>query len=93
MNSKRTRKVKIYSKFRGGGWRLCDHTPKEVPWLTVSGKKLRCRWRSLEIKRRLSMEAVLQHYGLQWDTYCCFSANCTAGTGDVIQLIQLKESR
>lgn len=69
-----------------------------------------------EIKRRLSMEAVLQHYGLQWDrhkrlccpfhddstpsmqvypktnTWCCFSANCTAGTGDVIQFIQLKEN-
>jgi len=69
-----------------------------------------------EIKQRLSMEAVLQHYGLQWDrhkrlccpfhedttpsmqvypktnTWCCFSANCTAGTGDVIQFIQLKEN-
>lgn len=69
-----------------------------------------------EIKQRLTMEAVLQHYGLQTDkqnrlrcpfhddatpsmqiypktnTYCCFSANCTAGTGDVIQFIQLKES-
>ncbi len=69
-----------------------------------------------EIKQRLSMEAVLRHYGLQMDrhqrlccpfhddstpsmqvypktnTYCCFSANCTAGTGDVIQFIQLKEN-
>ncbi len=25
-------------------------------------------------------------------TYCCFSSNCTAGTGDVIQFIQLKEN-
>lgn len=69
-----------------------------------------------EIKQRLSIEAVLRHYGLQWDrhqrlccpfhedstpsmqaypktnTWCCFSANCTAGTGDVIQFIQLKEN-
>jgi hypothetical protein len=41
MNSKRTRKVKIYSKFRGGGWRLCDPAPKEVPWLNVSGNWLK----------------------------------------------------
>jgi DNA primase len=26
------------------------------------------------------------------NTYCCFSANCTAGTGDSIQFIQLKEN-
>ncbi len=26
------------------------------------------------------------------NTYCCFSSNCTAGTGDVIQFIQLKEN-
>lgn len=26
------------------------------------------------------------------NTYCCFSTNCTAGTGDVIQFIQLKEN-
>jgi DNA primase len=26
------------------------------------------------------------------NTYCCFSTNCKAGTGDVIQFIQLKES-
>jgi DNA primase len=26
------------------------------------------------------------------NTYCCFSANCNAGTGDQIQFIQLKES-
>lgn len=26
------------------------------------------------------------------NTYCCFSSNCNAGTGDVIQFIQLKES-
>ncbi len=25
------------------------------------------------------------------NTYCCFSGNCTAGTGDAIQFIQLKE--
>lgn len=25
------------------------------------------------------------------NTFCCFSSNCTAGTGDVIDLIQLKE--
>jgi DNA primase/predicted transcriptional regulator len=68
------------------------------------------------IKQALSIEAVLQHYGLKADrnhrlhcpfhndktpslqiypttnTYCCFSTNCKAGTGDVIQFIQLKES-
>jgi len=26
------------------------------------------------------------------NTYCCFSSNCTAATGDVIQFIQLKEN-
>lgn len=26
------------------------------------------------------------------NTYCCFSSNCTAGTGDTIQFIQLKEN-
>lgn len=26
------------------------------------------------------------------NTFCCFSSNCTAGTGDVIQFIQLKEN-
>lgn len=26
------------------------------------------------------------------NTYCCFSSNCNAGTGDVIQFIQLKEN-
>src|ERR1700761_4914771 len=25
------------------------------------------------------------------NTFCCFSSNCTAGTGDVIQFIQLLE--
>jgi DNA primase/DNA-binding MarR family transcriptional regulator len=32
----------------------------------------------------------LQVYA-QTNTYCCFSSNCTAGTGDVIQFIQLME--
>lgn len=69
-----------------------------------------------EIKQRLAIAQVLQHYGLQPDkhnrllcpfhadktpslqiypktnTYCCFSSNCNAGTGDVIQFIQLKEN-
>lgn len=69
-----------------------------------------------EIKQRLAIGQVLQHYGLQLDkhnrllcpfhadkapslqvypktnTFCCFSSNCTAGTGDVIQFIQLKEN-
>jgi DNA primase catalytic core len=68
------------------------------------------------IKQRLSINQVLQHYGLRpnsndmlhcpfhpdktpslqifpaTNTYCCFSSNCTAGTGDAIQFIQLKES-
>ena len=26
------------------------------------------------------------------NTYCCFSSNCQAGTGDAIQFIQLKEN-
>lgn len=26
------------------------------------------------------------------NTYCCFSSNCKAGTGDTIQFIQLKEN-
>jgi DNA primase/predicted transcriptional regulator len=67
------------------------------------------------IKTRLSIAAVLEHYGLTPDrshrlccpfhpdrnpslqiypgtnTYCCFSANCTAGTGDQIQFIELME--
>lgn len=28
----------------------------------------------------------------QTNTYCCFSSNCNAGTGDAIQFIQLKEN-
>lgn len=68
------------------------------------------------IKEQLTIETVLQHYGLKSDrqhrllcpfhhdktpslqvypktnTYCCFSTSCTAGTGDVIQFIQLKEN-
>ena len=68
------------------------------------------------IKQALSIETVLQHYGLKADrnhrlhcpfhddktpslqiypatnTYCCFSTSCNAGTGDVIQFIQLKEN-
>jgi DNA primase/DNA-binding MarR family transcriptional regulator len=67
----------------------------------------------LELKRQLSIDQVLGHYGLkpdqhhrllcpfhpdktpslqvypQTDTFCCFSTNCTAGTGDVIRLIEL----
>lgn len=69
-----------------------------------------------EIKQRLSINDVLQHYGLKPDknnrllcpfhpdktpslqiypatnTWCCFSSNCNAGTGDMIQFIQLKEN-
>jgi DNA primase len=69
-----------------------------------------------EIKSRLSILQVLDHYGLTPDkhnrllcpfhpdktpslqiypatnTYCCFSSNCQAGTGDVVQFIQLKEN-
>ncbi len=68
-----------------------------------------------EIKERLSITEVLQHYGLKPDsnhrlhcpfhpdktpslqiypktnTYCCFSSNCAAGTGDQIQFIELME--
>src|SRR5690606_39629024 len=68
-----------------------------------------------EIKQRLTIGQVLDHYGLKADknnrlvcpfhpdktpslqiypatnTYCCFSSNCTAGTGDAIQFIELKE--
>lgn len=67
------------------------------------------------IKSRLTIDQVLQHYGLKPDkhdrlhcpfhpdktpslqvypktnTYCCFSSHCMAGTGDVIQFIQLME--
>jgi DNA primase/predicted transcriptional regulator len=69
-----------------------------------------------EIKSRLSILQVLDHYGLTPDrnhrllcpfhpdktpslqiypatnTFCCFSSNCQAGTGDVVQFIQLKEN-
>lgn len=69
-----------------------------------------------EIKALLSINQVLQHYGLKPDknnrllcpfhpdknpslqiypatnTYCCFSSNCNAGTGDQIQFIELKEN-
>ena len=69
-----------------------------------------------DIKQRLHIAQVLQHYGLRPDknnrllcpfhndrtpslqiypktnTFCCFSSNCSAGTGDVIQFIELKES-
>jgi DNA primase len=68
-----------------------------------------------DIKNRLPIDQVLQHYGLKPDkydrlhcpfhpdktpslqvypktnTYCCFSSNCSAGTGDAIQFIQLME--
>src|SRR5450432_4661962 len=68
-----------------------------------------------EIKERLSITEVLQHYGLKPDsnhrlhcpfhpdktpslqiypktnTYCCFSSNCTAGTGDQIEFIERME--
>jgi DNA primase catalytic core len=68
------------------------------------------------IKQQLTINQVLQHYGLKPDknqrllcpfhpdktpslqiypntnTYCCFSSNCNAGTGDTIQFIQLKEN-
>ena len=68
-----------------------------------------------EIKARLSMAAVIGHYGLKPDrndrllcpfhpdktpslqiypktnTWCCFSSNCTAGTGDTIEFIELME--
>ena len=69
-----------------------------------------------EIKQRLSITEVLQHYDLKPDsnhrlhcpfhpdktpslqiypktnTYCCFSSNCTAGTGDQVQFIELMET-
>lgn len=41
MTAKTNRRVKIYSKFRSSGWRLCDPAPKEVPWLNVSGDWLK----------------------------------------------------
>jgi DNA primase len=68
-----------------------------------------------DIKNRLPIGQVLEHYGLKPDrhdrllcpfhpdktpslqiypktnTYCCFSSNCTAGTGDVIQFIERME--
>jgi DNA primase catalytic core len=68
-----------------------------------------------DIKQRLTIGQVLDHYGLKPDknnrllcpfhndktpslqiypatnTYCCFSSNCNAGTGDAIQFIELKE--
>jgi DNA primase catalytic core len=69
-----------------------------------------------EIKSRLPIGAVLEHYGLKpdknsrllcpfhpdsspsmqiyakTDTYCCFSSNCEAGTGDQIAFIERKEN-
>jgi DNA primase len=69
-----------------------------------------------DIKQQVTINEVLQHYGLRPDknnrlrcpfhpdktpslqiysktnTFCCFSSNCSAGTGDVIQFIQLKEN-
>jgi DNA primase catalytic core len=69
-----------------------------------------------DIKSQLSINQVLNHYGLKPDknnrllcpfhpdktpslqiypttnTYCCFSSNCNAGTGDAIQFIQLMEN-
>jgi DNA primase len=68
-----------------------------------------------DIKARLTILQVLDHYGLKADknnmlrcpfhndktpslqiypqtnTYCCFSSNCTAGSGDVIEFIRLME--
>jgi len=68
-----------------------------------------------EIKERLTIAQVLDHYNLQanknqmlccpfhndktpslqiypqTNTYCCFSSNCKAGTGDVIEFIRLME--
>jgi hypothetical protein len=41
VTAKTNRKVKIYSKFQGGGYRMCDPAPKEVPWLNVSGNWLK----------------------------------------------------
>jgi DNA primase len=66
-----------------------------------------------EIKQQLTIQTVLNHYGVKADkngiancpfhsdktpsfqvypksnTYCCFSSNCSAGTGDQIQFIEL----
>lgn len=39
--AKRSRRVKIYGKYRNGGMRLCDPDPREVPWLNVSGDWLK----------------------------------------------------
>lgn len=68
-----------------------------------------------DIKAHLTINQVLQHYGLRPDknnrllcpfhndkapsmqiypatnTYCCFSSNCNAGTGDGMQFIELME--
>jgi len=68
-----------------------------------------------EIKSRLSIQAVLAHYGLKPDrnnrllcpfhddktpslqvypktnTWTCFSSHCTAGSGDAIEFIRLKD--
>ena len=68
-----------------------------------------------DIKEQLTIETVLDNYGLKpnkngmlccpfhddktpslqiypkTNTFCCFSSNCNAGTGDVIQFIELKE--
>ncbi len=70
----------------------------------------------IEIKSKLTLTQVLNHYNLKPDksdrlhcpfhndktpslqiypktnTYCCFSSNCKAGTGDQIQFIELKEN-
>jgi DNA primase len=70
-----------------------------------------------EIKQRLTINTVLNHYGIKADkndmakcpfhndktpslqiyhksnTYCCFSSNCNAGTGDQIQFIELQEKQ
>ena len=69
-----------------------------------------------ELKSRLSIMEVLNHYNIQIDknnrtccpfhddknpsmqiypktnTYCCFSSNCSAGTGDQIEFIQKMEA-
>jgi len=70
----------------------------------------------IEIKSKLTLTQVLNHYNLKPDksdrlhcpfhpdktpslqiypktnTYCCFSSNCKAGTGDQVQFIELKEN-
>jgi DNA primase len=70
-----------------------------------------------EIKQQLTIQTVLNHYGIKSDkngmakcpfhndktpslqiypksnTYCCFSSNCNAGTGDQIQFIELQEKQ